>query len=144
MCRRSKGESIYYTNIYIKSGLKAKLSLIYTYNLLQQNIKLSNAKRRWQREQKKNQSSKQQQKNNFASLFFLCRSFSPCWLLIADRQRFSFSHRRYKIFMLFFQQNSSPLFFISRSSSLSVQPRQVQRLKLSRKRTRLCCCFFSL
>ena len=46
-------ESIYYTNIYIKSGLKAKLSLIYTYNLLQQNIKLSNAKRRWQRERKK-------------------------------------------------------------------------------------------
>ena len=30
--------------------------------------------------------------------------------------------------MLFFQQNSLPLFFISRSSSLSVQPRQVKRL----------------
>ena len=40
-------------NIYIKSGLKAKLSLIYTYNLPQQNIKLSNAKQRWQRERQK-------------------------------------------------------------------------------------------
>ena len=31
-----------------------------------------------------------------------------------------FSHRRYKIFMLFFQRNWSPLFFISRSSSFFV------------------------
>ena len=35
------------------------------------------------------------------SLFFHCRSFSPC---IGGRQHFSFCHRRYKIFMLFFQQ----------------------------------------
>ena len=45
--------------------------------------------------------------------FFYCRS--PWWPLA-----FSFSHRRYKIFMLFFQQKMSPLFFISRSSSLSL------------------------
>ena len=31
-----------------------------------------------------------------------------------------FSHRRYKIFMFFFQRNWSPLFFISRSNSSSV------------------------
>ena len=31
-----------------------------------------------------------------------------------------FSHRRYKIFMSFFQQNWSPLFFIARSSSFCV------------------------
>ena len=53
------------------------------------------------------------------SLFsFHCRSFSP-WRTLA----FSFSHRRYKIVMLFFQRNSSPFwffFFISRSSSLSL------------------------
>ena len=35
------------------------------------------------------------------SLFFHCRSFSPC---IGGRQHFSFCHRRYKIVMLFFQQ----------------------------------------
>ena len=49
-------------------------------------------------------------------LFFHCRSFSPC---IGDRLHFSFCYRRYKIFMLFFQQKMSPLFFISRSRSLS-------------------------
>ena len=37
------------------------------------------------------------------SLFFHCRSFSPC---IGGRQHFSFCHRRYKIFMLFFQQKN--------------------------------------
>ena len=47
-------------------------------------------------------------------LFFHCRSFSP------GRQHFSFSHRRYGIFMFFFQRNSSPLFSITRSSSFSV------------------------
>ena len=31
-----------------------------------------------------------------------------------------FSHRRYKIFMFFFQRNWSPLFFVSRSNSSSV------------------------
>ena len=32
----------------------------------------------------------------------------------------TFFHRRYKSFMLFFQRNWCPLFFISRSSSFSV------------------------
>ena len=41
---------------------------------------------------------------------FHCCSFSPC---IGGRQHFSFYHSRYKIFMLFFQQKMSPLFFIS-------------------------------
>ena len=48
-------------------------------------------------------------------LFFHCRSFSPC---IGGRQHFSFCHRRYKIFMLFFQQKMSPLLF-SRLASLA-------------------------
>ena len=47
----------------------------------------------------------------FRSLFFHCRSFSPC---IGGRQHFSFCHRRYKIFMLFFQQkNVSFAFYLS-------------------------------
>ena len=39
---------------------------------------------------------------------------------LSGRKYFSFSHRRYEIFMIFFQRNSSPLFFITRSSSFSV------------------------
>ena len=35
------------------------------------------------------------------------------------KRHFSFFHRRYGIFILFFQQKMSPLFFISRSRSLS-------------------------
>ena len=54
------------------------------------------------------------------SLFFHCRSLSPC---IGGGQHFSFCHRRYKILMLFFQQKMSPSVFydsfISRSKSLS-------------------------
>ena len=53
------------------------------------------------------------------SFFFHCHSFSPWWPLAP--LEFRISHRRYKILMLFFQQNWSPLFFlISRSSSSSV------------------------
>ena len=48
--------------------------------------------------------------------FFLCCSFSPQ----CSPWHFSFSHHRYKIFMFFFQQNWSPLFFICHSSSFSV------------------------
>ena len=50
-----------------------------------------------------------------SSLFFVSLPLilSPCWLLT-----FSFSHGRHKIFTLFFQWNSSPLFFLSCSSSL--------------------------
>ena len=51
----------------------------------------------------------------FLFTFFRCHSFSPYWPLA-----FSFPHRRYKIFMLFFQQNSSPFFLTSRFSSFSV------------------------
>ena len=54
------------------------------------------------------------------SFFFFmasCHSFSP---YIGSRQHFSFSHRRYEIFMLLFQQKKCLLcFFISRSRSLS-------------------------
>ena len=46
------------------------------------------------------------------TFFFHCRLFSPC---VGGRQHFPFCHRRYEIFMLFFQQKnvsfvcSSPL-----------------------------------
>ena len=49
----------------------------------------------------------------FSFTFFQCRSFSPC---IGGCQHFSFSHRRYKSFMLFFQQfqlqNTVALFLV--------------------------------
>ena len=49
--------------------------------------------------------------------FFHCGSFSPC---IVGRLHFSFCHRRYKIFLSFFQQKKMPpLFFFLRPRSLS-------------------------
>ena len=50
----------------------------------------------------------------FAFIFY-CRSFSPCWPLLAGRQHFSFSHRRFE-----FPCFSSYEFSITRSSSFSV------------------------
>ena len=52
----------------------------------------------------------QRQKSFLVQFFFRSRSFSLC---IAGRQDFSFSHRLYKIFMLFFQQKMSLLCFLS-------------------------------
>ena len=49
-------------------------------------------------------------------LFFHCRSFSPCF---GGRQHFSFCHRRYKIFMLFFQQKMS-FFYLSLQISVAL------------------------
>ena len=51
-------------------------------------------------------------------LFFLFTAthFHLVWWPLA----FLISHRRYKIFMLFFQRNWSPLFFISYCSSSSL------------------------
>ena len=49
----------------------------------------------------------QRQKSVLVQFFFRCRSFSLC---IGGRQDFSFSHRRYKIFMFVFQQKISLLF----------------------------------
>ena len=46
--------------------------------------------------------------------------FTPAHFLLAGRWHFSFSHCRYEIFRFFFQRNSSPLFWITRSSSFSV------------------------
>ena len=42
------------------------------------------------------------------TFFYHCRLFSPC---IASRLHFSFRHRRYKMFMLFFQPKKCLLFF---------------------------------
>ena len=44
----------------------------------------------------------------FSFTFFHCRSFSPC---IGGRLHFSFCHRCYKIFLLFFQQKKCLLCF---------------------------------
>ena len=49
------------------------------------------------------------------SLFFHCHSCSPQWPLA-----FLISSPPLQIFMLFFQQKMSPLFFTSRSTELSV------------------------
>ena len=62
-------------------------------------------------------------------LFFRSRSFLP-WC----RQHFSFSHSRYKIFMLFFKRNWSPLFFLSLTLALSLLSTPMQTFKLSRKK----------
>ena len=58
--------------------------------------------------------------------------------------RFFFSAGHFSFFMFSFQRNSSPLFFISRSSSFSVIHVSVDiKIKL-KKTTRLGCGFFSL
>ena len=44
----------------------------------------------------------------FPFTFFHCRSFSPC-INIGGRYHFSFCHRCYKIFTLFFQQKNAGL-----------------------------------
>ena len=77
------------------------------------------------------------------SLFFHCRSFLPCWLLLADRQHFSFYHGRYKL-SCSFSNKIRLLCFLSLGLALSLLSMSVQTLKLSRRKTRLCCCFFSL
>ena len=87
-------------------------------------------------------SEKNKKQNNFARAAhffctFLCRCFArlqretsqlhvlwrKCRFNLCGRQHFSVSYRRYIIiFMLFFPRKSSPLFFISRSSSFFVIP----------------------
>ena len=59
--------------------------------------------------------------------------FTPVHFHLGGRQHFSFSHRRYEMFMFFFQWNGCPLFLISRSSSFSVFHVNVD-IKTSRKK----------
>ena len=55
----------------------------------------------------------------FLFTFFHCRSFSPCiWLVAASISHFVTAATRFSC-TLFFQHKMSPLFFISRSRSLS-------------------------
>ena len=55
----------------------------------------------------------------FLFTFFHCRSFSPCiWLVAASISHFVTAAARFSC-TLFFQHKMSPLFFISRSRSLS-------------------------
>ena len=53
--------------------------------------------------------------------FLVTRFLEKMWSYVFSFPffHFQFCHRRYKIFMLFFQQKMPPLFFISRSRSLS-------------------------
>ena len=53
-----------------------------------------------------------------SNVFLFTFFFTRAHFHLGGRQHFSFSHLRYKIFMLFFQQKMSPLLFFSRSSSL--------------------------
>ena len=69
------------------------------------------------------------------TFIFHRRSFSPCWLLLAGRQHFSFSHRRFEF------PCSSPLFSITRSSSFSVIRVSVNIKHNAKKETTLFCCF---
>ena len=64
------------------------------------------------------------------AFIFHCRSFSPCWPLA-----FLIVSQPLWIFMFFFLQNSSLLFSITRSNSLS---------QITSKKIPLCCCFFFL
>ena len=62
---------------------------------------------------------------------------------LGSRQHFSFSHHRNKIFMLFFELNWSPLFFICRFSSFSViNVNMYLKIKSKEKNRLYCCCFF--
>ena len=59
--------------------------------------------------------------SSFQYYVFLFTFFSmPLIFTLVAASISPFSHRRYKIFMFFFQRNWSPLFFISRSSSSSL------------------------
>ena len=60
----------------------------------------------------------------------MCSCSLPLIFTLVAASISPFSHRRYKIFMFFFQRNWSPLVFISRSSPFSV----IQTLILSRKK----------
>ena len=58
---------------------------------------------------------------DFVSSVLVCVFFfTSAHFHLACRLHFLFSHRRYEIFIFFFLRNSSPLFSITRSSSVSV------------------------
>ena len=57
---------------------------------------------------------------DFVSSVHVCFFVHSAHFHLACRLHFLFSHRRYEIFMFFFLRNSSPLFSIIRSSSVSV------------------------
>ena len=135
-------------NIQISQAKSEALDDIYSLlkqNIKWCNAKRRRQRRRTAKNKQTNKQTKgliSQKKNNFARethffWTFLCRcfirlqretcrnfyvfsiTFFHCRSLLWWPQHFSFCHRRYKIFMLFFQQKMSPLFFISRSRSLS-------------------------
>ena len=77
--------------------------------------------------------------------FFRCRSFLPCQLLLASHQHFSFSNGwPIQNFHVVFPAKFVSFVFLSLALALSLLSTSVQTLKLSRKKTELNCCFFSL
>ena len=64
---------------------------------------------------------------------FAVISFTAAHFHLADLQHFSFSHRRYEIFMFFFQRKSSLLYLNTRSLSLSL-PRECRHKKITSKK----------
>ena len=77
-------------------------------------------------------------------LYCVLRPSSHCFFTathfhVGIHKHFSFSHRCYIIFMFFFQQNWSPLLFISRSSSFPVIQVNVD---INRKTHFFVVCFF--
>ena len=67
-----------------------------------------------------------------------CSTLTAAHFHLGGRYHFSYFHcLRYKIFMFFFQRNSSPLVFVSHSSSFSVI-----HISVDIKISRLCCYFF--
>ena len=63
--------------------------------------------------------------------------FVATHLHLGGLQLFSFSHRRHKIFMIPFQRNWSPLFFLSLALPLSLLSTSKQTLKLSHVKERI-------
>ena len=74
--------------------------------------------------------------------FFHCRSLP---LPAGRREHFSFSHRRYQIFMFFFQRNSGISFVYNHSLQLFLcYPRDCRHQKYRRKRLDFIVGFYSL
>ena len=78
----------------------------------------------------------------FVFLFTLFFFTAPHFHL-GRRQHFSFSHRRYIIFMFLFRRNWAPLLFISNSSSFPVIQVNVD-IKIKRKERLVLLLFLSL
>ena len=94
------------SNIQIQPGLKAKIPIIFIVCSNKIIIKSCNAERRRQLNGE----------NGVLVHFFFTAAHSH----LGGRYHFSFSHRRYKIVMLFFQKNVSFVFYLSLQLSVAL------------------------